>query len=151
VASGAPDWERVVTLVAPSMTHGAPDWERTVVGPGGTTVGGLPYYSGTVGVGITDDSALGISIYEDGASDIDIGASDGNVVISAGGATGMVRIVGGAGSLGVVLETLTGLLGFYGALPIAKPVIVGSKGGNAALASLLGHLAGLGLLTDHST
>lgn len=40
MASGAPDWQTVVTLVAPSLTHGAPDWERTIVGPGGTPIGG---------------------------------------------------------------------------------------------------------------
>lgn len=40
MASGAPDWQTVVTLVAPSLTHGAPDWQRTIVGPGGTPVGG---------------------------------------------------------------------------------------------------------------
>jgi hypothetical protein len=40
VVSGAPDWERVFTLVAPSMTHGAPDWERTAVGPSGAPIGG---------------------------------------------------------------------------------------------------------------
>lgn len=43
------------------------------------------------------------------------------------------------------------LLGFYGATAGAKPVITGSRGGNAALASLLSALAALGLLTDSTT
>jgi hypothetical protein len=43
------------------------------------------------------------------------------------------------------------LLGFYGTAPAAKPTVTGSRGGNAALASLLTALAGLGLLTDSSS
>jgi hypothetical protein len=42
-------------------------------------------------------------------------------------------------------------LGFFGTAPVAKPTVSGSRGGNAALASLLTALAGLGLLTDSST
>ena len=44
-----------------------------------------------------------------------------------------------------------GSVGFYGTAPAAKPTVTGSRGGNAALASLLAALAGLGLLTDSST
>jgi hypothetical protein len=42
-------------------------------------------------------------------------------------------------------------IGFFGATPAAKPTVTGSRGGNAALASLLTALASLGLLTDSST
>ena len=49
-------------------------------------------------------------------------------------------------SLGV-----TGNVGFYTTAPIAKPTVTGSKGGNAALASLMTQLASLGLLTDSTT
>jgi hypothetical protein len=42
-------------------------------------------------------------------------------------------------------------LGFYGTTAISKPTVTGSRGGNAALASLLTTLANLGLLTDSST
>jgi hypothetical protein len=38
MASGAPDWQKVFTLVPPSMTHGAPDWQRTAVGPSGEPI-----------------------------------------------------------------------------------------------------------------
>lgn len=44
-----------------------------------------------------------------------------------------------------------GNIGFYGTTPAAKPTVTGSRGSNAALASLLTALAGLGLLTDSST
>ena len=42
-------------------------------------------------------------------------------------------------------------LGFYGTAPAAKQTVTGSRGGNAALASLLTALANIGLITDSST
>lgn len=42
-------------------------------------------------------------------------------------------------------------LGFYNTAPIVKPAATGSRGGNAALASLLTQLANLGLITDSTT
>jgi len=44
-----------------------------------------------------------------------------------------------------------GQSGFNNTAPIAKPTITGSKGGNAALASLLTALANYGLITDSTT
>ena len=44
-----------------------------------------------------------------------------------------------------------GNVGFYGATPASKPTVTGSRGGNAALASLLTKLASLGLITDGTT
>lgn len=46
---------------------------------------------------------------------------------------------------------VTGNIGFYNTSPAAKPTVTGSRGGNAALASLLTALAGLGLLTDSTS
>lgn len=42
-------------------------------------------------------------------------------------------------------------VGFHGSNPKAKPTITGSRGGNAALASLLTQLASYGLITDSTT
>lgn len=42
-------------------------------------------------------------------------------------------------------------VGFYGTSPAAKQTVTGSRGGNAALASLLTALAAIGLITDSST
>lgn len=42
-------------------------------------------------------------------------------------------------------------LGFFAATPAAKPTVTGSRGANAALASLLTALATLGLVTDSSS
>lgn len=43
---------------------------------------------------------------------------------------------------------VTGNSGFNGASPLAKPTVSGSRGGNAALASLITALANYGLITD---
>lgn len=64
----------------------------------------------------------------------------------------------GFGSLEVQPEGGNLLLGsagasmsFYGAGPVAQPSVTGSRGGNAALASLLTALDALGLITDNTT
>jgi hypothetical protein len=41
--------------------------------------------------------------------------------------------------------------GFYNTTPVTKPTVTGSRGGNAALASLLTALASTGLITDSTT
>lgn len=46
---------------------------------------------------------------------------------------------------------IRGTVGFYDTAPAAKPTVTGSRGGNAALASLLTALAGLGLITDSTS
>jgi hypothetical protein len=55
--------------------------------------------------------------------------------------TGTGTKIGGIGSV----------MAFYGNTPIARPAVTGSRGGNAALASLLTQLAALGLVTDSTT
>lgn len=42
-------------------------------------------------------------------------------------------------------------IGFFGTPKISKPTVTGSKGGNAALTSLLTALASLGLITNSSS
>jgi hypothetical protein len=61
--------------------------------------------------------------------------------------TGWEVVTGGNRMIGA---TATGL-GFYNATPAAKPTVTGSRGGNAALASLITALATLGLITDSTT
>ncbi|MBL1100153.1 hypothetical protein [Streptomyces coffeae] len=51
----------------------------------------------------------------------------------------------------LALRHLGSTLGFYGATAASKPTITGSRGGNAALASLLTALSTLGLVTDSTT
>lgn len=42
-------------------------------------------------------------------------------------------------------------IGFFASSPVAKPTVTGSRGGNAALQSLLTALSNLGLVTDSTT
>jgi hypothetical protein len=72
-----------------------------------------------------------------GADDFEIYQPSGEIRLNVGG-TNPLRLSGGT-------------LGFYGTAPGIKPTITGSRGGNAALASLLTSLAGLGLITDSTT
>lgn len=57
---------------------------------------------------------------------------------------------GGRTNVGGALA-VSGNVAFNGATPAAKPTITGSRGGNAALASLLTALAAIGLITDGTT
>ena len=43
-----------------------------------------------------------------------------------------------------------GNVGFFGSTPAAKPTVTGSRGGNAALSSLISALAALGLIADNT-
>lgn len=63
--------------------------------------------------------------------------------------TGGVNVfdVGTDGSL----RHLSSKLAFFGATTVTKPTVTGSRGGNAALASLITALANLGLITDSSS
>jgi hypothetical protein len=72
---------------------------------------------------------------------------DGSVIIaSVSGQEVQIR----SGST-VRIETNGTGIGFFAATPVAKPSVSGSRGGNAALASLLTALANLGLITDGSS
>lgn len=51
----------------------------------------------------------------------------------------------------LALRHLGTTLGFYGAAAVTRPSVTGSRGGNAALASLITALATLGLITDSTT
>jgi hypothetical protein len=63
------------------------------------------------------------------------------------------RITGAEGLTANVLfrAKTNGDLAFRNSAPIAKPTVTGSRGGNAALASLLTALANQGLITDSTT
>lgn len=50
-----------------------------------------------------------------------------------------------------VLDGAANTAGFFGATPVGRPTVTGSRGGNAALASALTALASLGLITDSTT
>lgn len=69
------------------------------------------------------------------------GSARGNIVLNP-------NYSGGGATRGV---SLMGNLGFFGTAPGGRGTITGSRGGNVALAALLGSLAALGLIVDSST
>jgi hypothetical protein len=62
-----------------------------------------------------------------------------------------VATSGGREGIRIDTDGAQALVGLFGATPVAKPTVTGSRGGNAALASLLTALADLGLITDSSS
>lgn len=82
-----------------------------------------------------------------------VGSTTGNscVLLSEGTDANVAFQVRGKGTGGVQIEQSGGRVGFYGTTAAAKGTITGSRGGNAALASLLTQLATHGLITDSTT
>jgi len=74
----------------------------------------------------------------------------GNTGWEAIGTAGDV-LIGGALELDGALNHDGTTAGFYGTAPAAKPTISGDRAGNAALASFLTALSGLGLITNSTT
>lgn len=103
----------------------------------------------------TDDSYLAVAggnIYGNGASIQLYGGSHAttasHAIIDAN--SFYVRTQSGSAKMFEVIPNASAL-GFYGATPVTKPAVTGSRGGNAALASLITKLASLGLVTDSTT
>jgi hypothetical protein len=85
----------------------------------------------------------GYSIITSGILQLD----SGSLITLADG----VNIMAGP-TVGTKIGTATNQkIGFWGATPITRPTISGSRGGNAALASLLTQMALAGLITDSTT
>ena len=76
------------------------------------------------------------------------GTAFGNTYISYASATSRWGLVVD-GSTMIAASSTT--LGFFGSTPTAKPTVTGSRGGNAALQSLLTALANYGLITDSTS
>lgn len=108
-----------------------------------TSVLGALHTSGSVAFG--DAVQSNIRVYAKGqdstSSNYTYFAND-----SGGNAMFFVRNDGG-----VLVGKSSGKVSFYGGSPASKPTVTGSRGGNAALQSLLTALAGLNLLTDSSS
>lgn len=121
-------------------------------GDAGTgTARGMVLFHTSAGAGWANYEALPLQFYT--------GTSAGSASVRASIAkTGGVRIgsgapVGNSGDLRIdgVLTHAGATSGFNNATPVAKQTITGSRGGNAALASLLTALATVGLITDSTT
>lgn len=70
--------------------------------------------------------------------------------------TGVIVIQAGTGGATITVDATGGVkfnskIGFYNTAPVAKQTVTGSKGANAALASLMTALVAIGLFTDTTT
>ena len=72
---------------------------------------------------------------------------DGGFYIADGTTSANRIVISQAGALTINTTSV----GFFNTTPVAKPTVTGSKGANAALASLLTALAAYGLVTDSTT
>jgi len=131
---------------------------RGGTGTTGTTGGAgasVTLAGGTGGAGSTTNGAGGAITISGGAvgGGAGTGGSSGSVAIKAGnpgtGSGGSVQIQNSSGLARIQVNDIG--IGFFGGTTTAKPTVTGSRGGNAALASLLTALATLGLLTDSTT
>lgn len=74
---------------------------------------------------------------------------DADQVLGFIGGGDLIGSISGAGAW--TIAPAAGTLGFFAGTPAAKQTVTGSRGGNAALASLLSALAAYGLITDSSS
>lgn len=86
----------------------------------------------------------------DAAGDFKVNNTTASTTTTSGCAT-FAGGIGVAGQATLASARIVGNIGFYNTAPAAKPTVTGSRGGNAALASLLTALANLGLITDSTT
>jgi len=93
-------------------------------------------------IGDNDPNGAGGGVSISSNNLISIEASNGGEIFLSGDGATICPI-----SIGVSIDTL----GFFGGGPAAIQDVTGSKGGNAALASLIAALAAYGLITDSTT
>ncbi len=140
----------------------------------GHGLGGIHLTESTAGhIALTANGTGGVSLTDNGTGGIGItAASSGGITMLAGNSgltspTGVSITEAGAGAgtgvtiqsnlrsvdieAGAKLSLNANQLSFFSATGTGKPTITGSKGGNAALASLLTALAGFGLIVDSTT
>ncbi|MFC5356490.1 glycosyl hydrolase family 28-related protein [Azospirillum himalayense] len=92
----------------------------------------------------------GSGVANDGSVALRAENGGGRVQALAAGADGFLQLFGqGAGQ--VTVGSTLNKVGFYGAAGALKQAVSGSRGGNAALASLITTLASLGLITDSTS
>jgi hypothetical protein len=135
------------------------DGHAIPIGYGGSN---HPLIAYNVSTGVLGGGDLGIG-YGRTITGLQFGETDPMNLVSSG-ASNQTVFYAGPGAGGGNLTDATGAttllqwrkngfnnIGFYGADPVTKQTVTGSRGGNAALASLLTALANLGLVTDSSS
>jgi len=122
------------------------DWKEIGDGGGGGGVSG----SGTANTVAkwSSSSALTDSLITDDGATIKVGDNLNAVIVDT---VGTINLVATAGIITVGGSGGSDQVGFFGSNGATKPTVSGSKGGNAALGSLISALSSLGLITDSSS
>jgi hypothetical protein len=138
--------EGTLTVGTAAGVHQDLDTDETIWYNGATRLGEVGMTTGSVWyvhLGATPENAIVAT--KDGAVDLYYNNSKVFETISGGAkTTGTHQITGN-------LDHDGSNVGFYNTAPAAKQTVTGSRGGNAALASLLTALSTIGLLTDSSS
>jgi hypothetical protein len=101
------------------------------------------------GNGTSTKGAVNITI--PGAATESISCSEFVTLVSDPGGSSFFRVSGNDVTISGEIGLEGTALGFFGTSPQAKPTITGSRGSNAALASLLTALANMGLITNSTS
>lgn len=104
----------------------------------------------TTNILLTGDTSSDGAIAVGASTGLRLNAKTGSVydaaMLNVGSSAYVWRVPTGTNDFAIV-----GKSGFNGTAPIAKPTVTGSRGGNAALASLITALASYGLVVDSTT
>ena len=112
---------------------------------------GLSIFSGEPGVSASN-GVIGFNYTAlSGASSGREQSTGGAIIRMSSAGTLTLNVIGTGGTISTMLDINTTGMAFFGTSAIAKPTVTGSRGGNAALASLLTALANLGLIVNSST
>lgn len=106
-------------------------------------------FPGSIEIGSTPTSAGSVRLASQGSIRARNAANNGDVIALQVNASDVILV--GNSSHSMEIQTGGNALGFFGATPVTRPTVTGSRGGNAALQDLLTELANLGLITDSTT
>lgn len=179
VTSGTVAAARVGNLPASKITSGTLDAARVPFGAPGAIGSATPNTgafttltaTGTTTIttidcngGAIDNTVIGANNAAAGTfTDLDIIVGGTQFTFSSGGALAAQHAVSGTNFViqtynsgtfnqtAFTASTTTAAISFYGGTPTTKQTVTGSRGGNAALASLLTALTNLGLITNSTT
>jgi len=159
--AGTPGWFAIFSPPTKTLSTGGTDYAHRLFTSGGTTTVDAAFTSIFTDIVNDPNLVLGTgSITRAGnlliQTSVSVGTERYGVLVTSnptGGTTNYcARFQGAAGvRIDGILEHSGTTLGVFGTSPTTQPTVTGSRGGNAALASLLTALASLGIVVDSST
>jgi hypothetical protein len=170
--SGSPSYDRGIDFTGVTFptaaikipvcgTAGVQSWGVLVTAEGADEAVGAAFQVNTAGAGqrvgyglVLNGNSVKTALVKAGSGaapvngiDLSSATFSGDAMILPDG--GHIRLGTGAGTQ--IGRDASQKIGVWGATPVARPTVTGSRGGNAALASLLTQLATVGLIVDSSS